>query len=365
LPCKKDFTLSSAGNNPIQNFKTYRLILPIIIGLGVASYMLYKNFTPGAFDGINFTLQSVLWMILAIFMVVVRDVAYMVRIRVLTDNFLTWRKSFQVIMIWEFASAVIPPSLGGGFAVAIYVLNKEKIELGKSISVILFSSLLDGIFLGVMAPLAYFLAGGESLFLNLNIKVPEVLSFIINEKSIAFTFWLVYFAVLFYKLLVAFALFVDAKAVKNFLVTLFRLPILKRFALKIQTTGDEMIIASAELKGKTKSYWFNAILSTFISWSARFLIINFIIAAFSPDYINHLVMYCKQIIIGIINIISPTPGGSGLAEIMFSQFFKAELQNNLTLATALALLWRLISYYPYIFAGVIILPRWLKRVYAN
>ena len=72
--------------------------------------------------------------------VVVRDVAYMVRIRVLTDNFLSWRKSFQVIMIWEFASAVIPPSLGGGFAVAIYLLNKEKIELGKSISVILFSS---------------------------------------------------------------------------------------------------------------------------------------------------------------------------------------------------------------------------------
>ena len=96
-----------------------------------------------------------------------------------------------------------------------------------------------------------------------------------------------------------------------------------------------------------------------------FLIINFIIAAFSPAYINHLVMYSKQIIIGVINIISPTPGGSGLAEIMFSQFFKAELQENLTLASALALLWRLISYYPYIFAGVIILPRWLKRVYAQ
>lgn len=357
--------MSSASNNPIQNFKTYRLVLPIVIGLGVASYMLYKNFTPGAFNGVNFTMQSAMWMLLAIAMVVVRDVAYMVRIRVLTDNLLTWRKSFQVIMIWEFASAVIPPSLGGGFAVAIYLLNKEKVELGKSISVILFSSLLDGIFLGVMAPLAYFLAGGESLFTNLNIKVPEVLSIIINEKSIAFTFWLVYFAVLFYKLLVAFALFVDAVAVKKFLVAIFRLPVLKRFALKVQTTGDEMIIASAELKGKSKSYWFNAIFSTFVSWSARFLIINFIVAAFSPDYINHLVMYCKQIIIGIINIISPTPGGSGLAEIMFSQFFKAELQNNLTLATALALLWRLISYYPYIFAGIIILPRWLKRVYEN
>jgi uncharacterized protein (TIRG00374 family) len=331
----------------------------------VASYMLYNSFTPGAFDGVQFTMQSVLWMIMAFLMVVVRDVAYMVRIRVLTDKLLNWRKSFQVIMIWEFASAVIPPSLGGGFAVAIYVLNKEKIELGKSIAVILFSSLLDGIFLGVMAPVAYFLAGGESLFLNLNIKVPDFLSFLINEKSIAFTFWLVYFALLFYKLVVAFALFVDAKAVKKLLVAIFRLPVLKRFAMAAQTTGDEMIIASAELKGKKLSYWFNAILSTFVSWSARFLIINFIIAAFSPAYINHLVMYSKQIIIGVINIISPTPGGSGLAEIMFSQFFKAELQENLTLASALALLWRLISYYPYIFAGVIILPRWLKRVYAQ
>ena len=327
--------------------------------------MLFKNFKPGAFDGVEFTLQSALWLGLALLMVVVRDVAYMVRIRVLTDNFLSWKKSFQVIMIWEFASAVIPPSLGGGFAVAIYVLNREKIELGKSVAVILFSSLLDGIFLGLMGPVAYFLAGGESLFLNLNIKVPHFLSFLINEKSIAFTFWLVYFALLFYKLVVAFALFIDAKAVKKFLVGVFRLPILKRFAMAAQTTGDEMILASAELKGKKFSYWFKAILTTFISWSARFLIINFIIAAFSPGYINHLVLYSKQIIIGIINIISPTPGGSGLAEIMFSQFFKAELQNNLTLASALALLWRLISYYPYIFAGVIILPRWLKRVYAQ
>jgi hypothetical protein len=158
---------------------------------------------------------------------------------------------------------------------------------------------------------------------------------------------------------------VDAKAVKNFLVAIFRLPILKRFAMSAQSTGDEMIIASAELKGKKMSYWSGALISTFVSWSARFLIINFIIAAFSPGYINHLVMYSKQIIIGVINIISPTPGGSGLAEIMFSQFFKAELQENLTLASALALLWRLISYYPYIFAGVIILPRWLKRVYAS
>ncbi|MCC6251058.1 MAG: flippase-like domain-containing protein [Bacteroidia bacterium] len=355
--------MEATKDNPIQSFKTSRLIWPVVIGLGVASIMLYRNFTPGAFENVHFNAKSYFWMSMAFLMVVLRDWAYMLRIRVLTDNFLNWRKAFQVIMLWEFASAVIPPSLGGGFAVAIYLLNKEKIELGKSVSVILFSSLLDGIFLGIMAPLAYFLAGGENLFVSLNIQVPEFLSYIINTKSISMTFWLVYIVVILYKLLVAYALFIDAKAVKNFLVTVFRLPLLRKFATAAQHTGDEMIMASAELKGKNFSYWFYSILTTFISWSARFLIINFIIAAFSPLYINHLLLYSKQIIIGILNIVSPTPGGSGLAEIMFSQFFKAELQNNLTLATALALLWRLISYYPYIFAGAIILPRWVKRVY--
>ena len=355
--------MSDKLSNPIQNFKTYRLIIPIVIGLGVAFLMLYKSFKPGAFSEVTFNFTSLLWMSLAILMVVVRDFAYMVRIRVLTDYVLTWRKSFDVIMIWEFASAVIPPSLGGGFAVAIYVLNKEKIELGKSISVILFSSLLDGIFLGIMAPVAYFLAGGASIFTTLNIKVPQMLSSFINESSIAYTFWIVYFVLLFYKLIVAYALLINALSVKKLITSIFRLPLLKRFSVAAQTTTNEMITASAELKGKSKKYWFYSILSTFVSWSARFLIINFIIAAFSPGYINHLVLYSKQIIIGIINLVSPTPGGSGLAEIMFSQFFKAELQNNLSLATALALLWRLISYYPYIFAGAIILPRWLKRVY--
>lgn len=350
--------------NPIQNIKLSRLLLPIIIGLGVVGFMLFNSITPGAFNGIHFTTQSWVWLLLAILMVVLRDFAYMIRIRVLTDNQLNWHQSFQVILLWEFASAVIPPSLGGGFAVAIFLLNREKIDLGKSISVILFSSLLDGIFLGVMAPFAYFLSGGASLFENLNIKLPSYLALIINEKSIAAAFWGVYFVVLFYKLIVAYALFVDAHAVKNLLVFVFRLPILKRFALKAQTTGNEMLTASKELKGKSFRYWFNSLLATFVSWSARFLIINFIIAAFSPNYFNHILLYSKQIIIGIINIISPTPGGSGLAEIMFSQFFKSELQNNLALAAALALLWRLLSYYPYILAGVIILPRWLKRVYS-
>jgi hypothetical protein len=61
---------------------------------------------------------------------------------------------------------------------------------------------------------------------------------------------------------------------------------------------------------------------------------------------------------GIIILLSPTPGGSGLAEFMFNDFLGEFMAKGL--APTLGLLWRILSYYPYIFVGVIILPRWFR-----
>jgi uncharacterized protein (TIRG00374 family) len=123
-----------------------------------------------------------------------------------------------------------------------------------------------------------------------------------------------------------------------------------------------MVIASRELKNKKLNYWFWSFLATCLSWSARFFIINFIIMAFSEVEFNHILLYSRQVVIGILMIGSPTPGGSGAAEIMFGNFL-GEFIGNASLTSALALLWRLISYYPYIFLGAVILPRWLARVF--
>lgn len=65
----------------------------------------------------------------------------------------------------------------------------------------------------------------------------------------------------------------------------------------------------------------------------------------------------------VILLISPTPGSSGVAEFVFSDFLRQFIP--LGLAPALALLWRIISFYPYLFIGAIILPGWLNRVYSK
>jgi uncharacterized protein (TIRG00374 family) len=339
--------------------KPGRLLLPVAIGLGVAFWMLFRNFDAKAFDGISFNAGVWGWLSAAFMMVVVRDAAYMMRISVLTEKELNLRQCFEVIMLWEFASALAPPLLGGGFAFAILILNREKINLGKSISVIMFTSFLDGMFFALIAPLVYFGFGEQALFSNINSGSSQQMMF---GRELSITFWVIYFVVLAYKLFVAYALFINARAVKSFLLKIFGWRLLRRWRFHALQTGTEMVIASRELKNKKLNYWFWSFLATCLSWSARFFIINFIIMAFSEVEFNHILLYSRQVVIGILMIGSPTPGGSGAAEIMFGNFL-GEFIGNASLTSALALLWRLISYYPYIFLGAVILPRWLARVF--
>ena len=46
-------------------------------------------------------------------------------------------------------------------------------------------------------------------------------------------------------------------------------------------------------------------------------------------------------------------------EFMFSDFLSEFIPHGLS--ATLGLLWRLISYYPYLFIGAIILPRWIRK----
>lgn len=338
--------------------KPGRLLAPVLIGLGVATWMLYRNFDAKAFDSINWTYRSTIWIIMAFVMVGIRDLSYMIRIRILTDNELSWKKSFDVIMLWEFASALAPAILGGGFAFAILILNRERVALGKSISVIMFTSFLDGMFFALIAPLIYLIYGESQLFSSLDAGSMQQLKY---GSTLAVSFWIIYFVVLAYKLFVAYALFINARAVKALLIKIFKWRLLRKWKYKALETGSEMVIASEELKRRNLRYWLTSFAATVVSWSARFIIINCIIKAFSTIDFSHGLLYARQTVMGILMIGSPTPGGSGVAELMFLNFL-GEFIDNPSLTSTLALLWRLISYYPYIFIGAIVLPRWIARV---
>jgi len=344
----------------LHNFRPSRILLPILLGLGAATYLLIRNFDSKAFATIEWTWNSSFWIGMALMMMVVRDGAYMVRIRALTDNDLRWRDAFNVIMLWEFASALAPGMLGGGFIFAIFILNREKINMGRSITAIMLSSFQDGIFLAIMAPLVYFTIGRDRLFSTIDVTNMNPVKF---GSGFFYSFWVVYFIILSYKVFVAYALFVNPRFVKWLLIKLFSLPFLRRWKHGALDTGNQLIIASNGLKNKSRRFWVNSFAGTFVSWTARYTIVNCLILAFHNVPVDNFLIFGRQVVMGIIILFSPTPGGSGIAEFMFSDFLGEFIPRGLS--ASLGLLWRLVSYYPYLFIGVIVLPRWIRRRFSH
>ena len=232
--------------------------------------------------------------------------------------------------------------------------------MGKSITAVMLSSFQDGVFLAIMAPLVYFIIGKERLFSTLNL---ETLNIDKIGSGFFYSFWTIYFIILAYKVFVAYALFINPRFVKWLLIKMFSLPLLRRWKHSALETGNQLVIASKGLKNKSRKFWFNSFAGTFASWTARYTIVNCLILAFHNVPVENFIVFARQVVMGIIILFSPTPGGSGLAEFMFSDFLGEFIPKGLS--ASLGLLWRLVSYYPYLFIGAIILPRWIRSRFSK
>jgi glycosyltransferase 2 family protein len=351
----------SEGNQILRFFSAKRILYAILIGLGAAFFLLHLNFDKDAFLNITWTWQVFFWLFVALVMMALRDIGYIIRIRILSDKTISWRNCFDVIMLWEFASA-ITPSVVGGSAIAMFIVNKEGINLGKSSAIVLITALMDELFFVLMVPLLFWLVGEAALFpMSLNFSV---FGYELNTKGI---FYLSYAIIVLYVIIISYALIFKPRGFKWILLTIFKLPFMRKWRVKASQTGQEIIEASKEIRSKKVSHWLKAFLATFLSWTARYWVLNFIILAFAVNKLNspftdNLLIYARQLVMWIVMLVSPTPGGSGVAELTFLGFLKEFVPNGLE--SGLALLWRLISYYPYLFIGAIVLPRWIRRVFA-
>lgn len=80
---------------------------------------------------------------------------------------------------------------------------------------------------------------------------------------------------------------------------------------------------------------------------------------------DQFLLFARQLVMWIMMLVMPTPGGSGFAEYIFSTYcrdlIEVPVAMQLGAATLIAVLWRLVTYYPYLVAGAIIFPRWTNR----
>ncbi len=334
-------------------------IIPILIGLGVAGYLFYSDYDAEAFNSISWSWWTLVWFSCAFLMVVTRDIGYMYRIRVLTNKEIKWGNAFDIIMLWEFASA-ISPSVVGGSGVALFIVNKEGIKLGRSTAVVMVTALMDELFYILMVPLVIFIVGSASLF-PVDMQ-KEILGYSLGTKEI---FVVGYIFIFILTSIISFAVFIRPQEFRRFLIRIFSLRILKRWRKGAVETGSDIVTTSTQLKKEKWSFWAKAFGATLFSWTARFWVVNFLIMAVTSvsfTFGEHMLIYARQLVMWVIMLISPTPGSAGIAEFAFKGFL-GEFIMPIGLAASIVILWRLLTYFLYLILGTIVLPNWIRRTY--
>ncbi len=344
-------------NNIAKYFSAKRIAIPILIGVSVALYLLIRDFNPESFSNIKFNYSFFIYLFLAIFFLVLRDFFYIIRLRILTDNKISWKHSFQVIMLWEFTSA-ITPSVVGGSAVAMFIIHQEHISMGRSTAIVMITAIMDELFYILAVPLTILLAGSGSIFPAVSMNLFG------NTFHTQEMFWIGYFFIAILIIALIFGVFLSPTAFKKIIVSVFKIKLLRRWRMKSEHFGDEIILTSKQLKNKPFKFWITSFGATILSWTSRFLVVNALIAAFSTvSFFEHSFIFGRQLIMWVILLISPTPGGSGVAEYFFPVFLGDFLTPGI--APTLSFIWRLLTYYPYLFVGVIVFPLWIKRIMKN
>lgn len=379
-----------------KSFSSWKIKLAILLGVGISLWMLYRGISEERFipvenksgdynwidangDGnvnsnlsaefnavpkgdyvkqtftdalsaIRWNSKTFLWLGVALLFMVGRDFFYMLRIRLLTNKELTWKSSFSVIMLWEFASA-LSPGVVGGAAVAMFILKREKIALGRSTAIVLITTLFDNLFYIILIPFVFLFIGQADLF-------PTETA---GSLTVQYVFWIGFSVILFLSLFLFTAIFIAPKLAGKLLVTICKLPFLTKWRDRAAKTGEDIVIAATEFKKENLFYWIKLFLITCGSWISRYLVINAVLQAFLViGFMDHILILGKQLVLWLFMLISPTPGASGVAEYAFGELLSGFSESALLLAT-MAIIWRLISYFPYLFIGAVMLPRWLGK----
>lgn len=353
---KAQENFSDADHKVLKSISVTKIILPILIGVAVVLYLLWRKFDPADFGKIDWTTHTFIWIGVALLLLIIRHLGYATRLYILADGEFTFLKCVELIFIWEFSSAVSPTSVGGS-AVALLILSKEKLSGAKTTTIVIYTVVLDTLFFVVSIPILY-------MFFGSSIIRPGLTGLSDLDK------WGMYFAgayvlMVIYGSFFYYGLFINPVQIKRTLAGITKIRFLKKYRRRAITLGNDLIMVSKEMKHRSWKFHLSAFLATAVAWSFRFLVLNALIFAFVPEipsnFLTQFAIYARLKVMFVIIAFSPTPGGSGFIEILFSGFLSDYISNS-TAALVIAFVWRLMAYYSYLIAGAIIIPNWLRKI---
>lgn len=339
----------------LKSVKSSKVIWPIVIGLAVIFYLVSKQLDFGEFRSVNWTYTTSFWIIISILSYSARHLLYSWRLRVLSEFDFSWWKSIELVTILEFASAVSPTNFGGS-AVAFFLLIQENISAARSTTIVIYTIIADTLFFVFSIPLLIILFG-TIVFIPL---VGQAYVW----GGLETTLWIVWAIMALYGLLLLYGLFIKPVHLKNLLYMISKWRLLSRSADRICGAADDIEVSSAHIRYMSIGFHTKIVLMTILAWIFRFFTVTAILISLNPKLVlslwDHFILITRGQALYAVTAYSPTPGGSGVAEILFGQFYGSYVSPGI--AVLAAVLWRIITYYPYLILGVIIIPNWIRKL---
>lgn len=333
----------------------WRIVLPVALGVGVAIWLFKRDIDSATLQSIVFDSRTVVGLCLALLFVVGRDFGLAWRFHTIAAGDLTWRRAWRTDIMCAFTSA-ITPSVVGGSALAIFYLNREGIKLGRATALTLTTLFLDELFFVVFCPVILLLLPWDDLFGMPGVESAGSDLFLGGVKVV---FWLVYAGIVIWTTILYLAIIARPDGSKRVLLRIASWRWLRRWRESIGRHADNMEATSAWVKGRSLRWWAEVFGGTVLSWFSRYFVVNALFWAFVPSASGVLV-FGRQFVVWVVLMVSPTPGGSGISEWLFANYY-GDLIGDLGVAAVLALVWRLFSYYIYLIAGVSLLPGYFGK----
>lgn len=338
-----------------KTFGAWKIMIPVLIGVTVVVLMFihdaHKENLQAVWQSIHFDTRSILCICLAFLFMLGRDFGMSWRFRALTDHTLPWRSAFEVDFLCEFTSCVTPSAVGGSSLGGVFLTTKG-IEFGRATTLMMTTLFLDELFFVVACPIIVCFTPAKELFAY------GAGSF---AHGIRITFWIVYAILFAWTFILFMGIILKPHWIKSLLGKVTTVKWLSRWHDKAVGLGDNMIATSKELRSKPFRFWLEVFGGTALSWTSRYLVVNALFLGFVPSATpDQWLIFAREFVLWVVLNVSPTPGGSGLSEWLFSEYY-GDLVSSAGMALILAIFWRIISYYVYLGIGAIIIPGWLKN----
>lgn len=339
----------------LRSIQPSKVIIPVLIGLAVIAFLTYRQLNLGQLYAIDWDGATAFWLLLSIGAYGLRHIMYSYRLKVLSADVFNWWKSVELVTILEFASAVSPTNFGGS-AVAFFMLIQENIDGAKATAVVLYTIIADTLYFVVSIPLLYILFGT-------NIFFPTATGHQM-WSGMEVTLLIIWLVMSTYGLLLFYGLFIKPIHLRMLLSFISKWRIFGRTKDKILKAAHDIEQSSRELRYQPWGFHAKACGTTLLAWIVRFFCVSAILIALNPtmsqSLYDHMILIGRGEALYAITAYSPTPGGSGVAEIIFGQFYSEYIPKGI--AVVAAVIWRMITYYPYLFIGAIVIPNWIRNI---